>query len=82
MSRFKIKVKVELVETDDKESTELIMSDDGSFTKIIDEKDAISIDSCEKSVLETVYPTVREAVSKHLSDVSKKKFLKSEDLRK
>ena len=39
----------------------------------ISEQDAVSIDMCEKSVLQTAYPTIREAVSKHLSKVSKKK---------
>jgi len=39
----------------------------------ISEQNALSIDMCEKSVLQTAYPTIREAVSKHLSKVSKKK---------
>ncbi|MDL1989192.1 MAG: hypothetical protein LWX08_16475, partial [Deltaproteobacteria bacterium] len=50
-----------------------IKNNDGSFSITISEQDAISIDMCEKSVLQTAYPTIREAVSKHLSEVSKKK---------
>jgi len=36
-------------------------------------EDIYSIDMCEKSVLQTAFPTIREAVSKHLSEISKKK---------
>ena len=47
-------------------------NNDGSFSMTISEQDAASIDMCEKSVLQTAYPTIREAVSSHLSEVSKK----------
>jgi hypothetical protein len=72
MSRFKIKVKVELVECDDFEQGDLTKQEDGSFSMIISEQDAISIDRVESSVLQTAYPTMREAVSKHLAQISKK----------
>ena len=49
---------------------------DGHLSMTIDEKDAISIDKCEKSVLLTAYPTIRDAISAHLSEVSKKKRVK------
>jgi len=39
---------------------------------VISEQDAISIDMCERSVLQIAYPTIREAVSNHLSQISKK----------
>ena len=74
MSKFKIKVSVEFVECDDEtENHEVNKNKDGSFSMIISEQDAISIDMCEKSVLQTAYPTIREAVSNHLSQISKKK---------
>jgi len=42
----------------------------------ISEKDAMSIDLCERAVLMAAHPTIREAISKHLSEISKKKPLK------
>ncbi len=59
MSKYKIKVHVELVECDDAVNHELIKNNDGSFSMAISEQDAVSIDMCEKSVLQTAYPTIR-----------------------
>ena len=51
MGRYKIRVKVELVECNDKgEGHEAVREDDGSFTMTISEGDAISIDKCENAV--------------------------------
>ncbi len=74
MSKFKIKVSVEFVECDETENHEVNKNNDGSFSMIISEQDAISIDMCERSVLQTAYPTIREAVSNHLSQISKKRI--------
>ena len=74
MSKYKIKVSVELVECDEAENHEVNKNNDGSFSMVISEQDAISIDMCEKSVLQIAYPTIREAVSNHLSQISKKKL--------
>lgn len=76
MGKYKVKVTVELVEDNDSEEHDPKKGDDGSFTMTIGEKDAISIDNCEKAVLLTAYPTIRDAISKHLSEISKKKQLK------
>jgi len=73
MSKYKIKVSVELVECDEAENHEVNKNSDGSFSMVISEQDAVSIDMCEKSVLQIAYPTIREAVSNHLSQISKKK---------
>jgi len=75
MGKYKIRVKVDLVECDDKEHG-VIKEEDSCFAMTISEKDAISIDSCEKALLQTAYPTIRDAISKHLSEVSKKRLLK------
>ena len=75
MGKFKIKVKVEIVESEqqnDENERVLQEQDDGSFTMIIDQKDAESIDNSEKALLETAYPTIRNALSKHLENISKK----------
>ena len=77
MAKYKIKVHVELVECDDAVNHELTKNNDGSFSMAISEQDAVSIDMCEKSVLQTAYPTIREAVSNHLSEISKKNREKS-----
>lgn len=77
MGKYEIKVKVEIVESSKQNAREPQEENDGSFTMIIDEKDAVSIDHSEKALLETVYPTIRKALSKHLENVSKKKPLKS-----
>ena len=74
MGKYKIMVKVEVVECDDPKEHNLTKKEDGSFTMTINEQDAISIDNCERAVLQTAWPTIREALSKHLSDISKKNF--------
>ncbi|MGE4415581.1 MAG: hypothetical protein AB7D08_09715 [Bacteroidales bacterium] len=73
MSKYKIKVHVELEECDESENHEITQNSDRSFSMVISEQNAISIDMCEKYVLQTAYPTIRKAVSDHLSQVSKKK---------
>ena len=77
MGKYEIKVKVEIVESSKQNAHEPQEQNDGSFTMIIDEKDAVSIDHSEKALLETAYPTIRKVLSKHLETVSKKKPLKA-----
>ena len=75
MSKYKIKVNVELIECDESEPNNVpTRQKDGSFTMTINEQDAISIDKCKSSVLQTAYPMIRDALSKHLTEVSKKNF--------
>lgn len=76
MSNFKIKVHVEIVECDEKNGETPEQQGDGSFTMVINEKDATSIDNSEKALLKTSYPAIRKALAKHLENVSKKKALK------
>lgn len=73
MGKYKISVKVDLIECDDAKERGVTKEKDGCFAMTINENDAISIDNCEKALLETAYPTIRDAISKHLSEVSKKK---------
>lgn len=71
MGKYKIQVKVELIACDDSEKEhDLQKEEDGSFTMTISEKDAVSIDNCERAVLMTAHPTIRDAISKHLSGIS------------
>jgi hypothetical protein len=82
MGKYKIRVNVEIVECDDQIAHAPQEQDDGSFEMIIDEKDAISIDNSEKALLSTAYPTIRDALSKHLENVSEKKSLKKPQSKK
>ena len=70
MSNFKIKVHVEIVECSEKTGNEAERQDDGSFSMIINEKDAISIDNSEKALLKTNYPAIRKALAEHPENVS------------
>ena len=73
MGKYKIRVKVEFVECDDAESNSPMKQNDGSFEMSIDGADAISIDNCESAALRTSYEAIRDALSEHLSQASKKK---------
>ena len=77
MGKYKIQVKIELTEcNEDAKEHDLTENKDGSFSMTISEKDAISIDNCERAVLMAAHPTIRDAISKHLSEISKKKPLR------
>ena len=76
MGKYKIRVKIELLECDGAKAHGVMKEDDGCFSMTITEQDAINIDNCESAVLRTAHPTIRDAISKHLSEVSKKKRLK------
>ena len=82
MGKYEIRVKVEIVECDKQNEHGPQEQNDGSFTMIIDKKDAVSIDNSEKALLSTAYPTIRDALSKHLENVSKKKSLKKPQSKK
>ena len=72
MSQYKVKISVELVECNEAVSDIPTERRDGSFSMVISEEDAVSIDKCEQSVLQTAYPTIRAALSEHLTEISKK----------
>jgi hypothetical protein len=76
MGKYKVKVNIELVECKSAAEHDPMKEKEGSFTMTISEQDAISIDNCERAVLRTAYPTIRDAVSRHLAEISKKKPLK------
>ena len=53
MSKYKVRVKVEIVETDAAAETDVEQKGDGSFELIMSEGTAVSIDDCEQAVLRT-----------------------------
>jgi len=73
MSRYKLRIHVEMIPCDDVPTEKPVKADDGSVALILSEADATSIDACEKALLETSYPILRETLATHLSDVAKKK---------
>jgi hypothetical protein len=50
---------------------------DGDFEMMLSEDEACSIDKSEQAILGTCWPAMRDALSQHLSAVSKKKLKKS-----
>lgn len=83
MGNYKVKVHIELVECDD-DVTEHgpVKEENGGFAMTISGQDAVSIDKCEQSVLLAAHPTIRDAISKHLSEISKKKRSKKPEQEK
>jgi hypothetical protein len=45
----------------------------GSFEMMLSDADATSIDRSEQAILRTSWPAMRDALSRHLTEVSKKK---------
>ena len=82
MSDFDIIVNVAIVESNNSVNTGPEKINDGKFSMTISQTDSISIDNCEKAVLRTAYPTIRDAISKHLEEQSKKKSLKKQNRKK
>ena len=72
MGQYKVKISVELVECNEAVSDIPTERGDGSFSMVISEEDAVGIGKCGKSVLQTAYPTIRAALSGHLTEISKK----------
>lgn len=68
----KIRIKIEMTEDDNEQCIDPKKESDGSFTMSISDADSISIDKSERSVLQTAYPAIREALKQHLTEQSKK----------
>ena len=75
MSAYKIRVQIEMIPCDDAPTSPPIKEHDGSLSMVLSESDAIGIDACEEALLQTTYPTLRETLSTHLSELSQKKPL-------
>jgi hypothetical protein len=75
MQTYQIRMKVEIVPCTESPTSDASTRDDGSVQITIAEADAINIDACERALLQTAYPTLRDTLSKHLSEMSKKKPL-------
>jgi len=73
MSRYKIRVHIEMTPCDDAPTEIPVKDHDGSLSIVLSEADAFSIDACEQALLQTTYPTLRETLATHLSELAKKK---------
>lgn len=73
MDGYEIRIKVELIKTDDIEKKNMLEKGRHGYTMHISDDDASDIDKCESAVLRTAHPAIREALSEHLTALSKKK---------
>jgi hypothetical protein len=73
VSNYKIRVKIEIVESEEAISVAPEQVSGGLFEFNIAADLAESIDDCEQALLATHYPALRAALSEHLETVSKKK---------
>ncbi len=71
MSNYEIKIQVDMSKTDREVTRGAHQSADGSFRIVVSGASGQSIDQCEQALLATNYPAIREALSRHFSEVSK-----------
>ncbi|MDY0095158.1 MAG: hypothetical protein RBT80_20900 [Candidatus Vecturithrix sp.] len=72
MSSYKIRVHIEMIPCEESPTTAPIQEADGRLSFVLSETDAVNIDACERALLQTTYPTLREALATHLSAMAKK----------
>lgn len=73
MPNYEIKIQVDISATEQDVTPDVTPGADGSFRIIMSRESAQSIDQCEQALLAVNYPAIREALARHLSEVSKEK---------
>ena len=73
MKNYKIKVNIEIEECDEPATDNPEKINEGGFEFNITDKQAGNIDDCEQALLRTNYEAMREAMTVHLTQLSKKK---------
>ena len=73
MGNYKIKVNIEIVESEEAISSGPEEIETGVFEFNISPEAATSIDACEQALLSTNYPALRSALAQHLETLSQKK---------
>lgn len=73
---YKVQVEIKIVETSDSSVESALDMMDSDAVRFISTKDGETIDGIERAVVDTSYDAMRKALSKHLSELSKKKVLK------
>jgi hypothetical protein len=71
MPNYEIKIQVDISATDQDVTPDAMPSRHGSFRIVIGGESGRSIGQCEHALLAVNYPAIREALSRHLSEVSK-----------
>ena len=71
MPNYEIKIQVDICATEQDVTPDATPSADGSFRLVIGRESGQSIDQCEQALLAVNYPAIREALSHHLSEVSR-----------
>jgi len=83
MGALMINVRIELAKCNKEvELDKLVKESDGSLGMAIDLNDAINIDKCESAVLNVIYPSIRSALTDHLSEVSEQLAIKQAGMTK
>lgn len=72
MGNYEIKINIEIVESEESITNGPNKTEGDGFKFTISEADAINIDKCENALLKVNYEALREALSKHLEELSKK----------
>ena len=70
MPNYEIQIQVTIRETAAAVSPDAQQAGDGSFRRVVSGASGERIDACEQAVLAVNYPAVREALSRHFSEVS------------
>ena len=70
MSNYEITIHVDMRETEQEVTQGAQHSPDGRFRIVISREAGQSIDHCEQALLAANYPAMREALSRHCSEVS------------
>ena len=71
MPNYEIKIQVDIRATEQDVTPGATPLTDGSFRLVIGGESGQSIDQCERALLAVNYPAIREALSRHLSEVSR-----------
>ncbi len=71
MPNYEIKIQVDISATEQDVTPDATASVDGSFRIVIGGESGQSIDQCEQALKAVNYPAIREALSRHLSEVSR-----------
>ena len=71
MANYEIKIQVDISATEQAVSQGATPSADGSWRLVIGRESGQSIDQCEQALLAVNYRVLREALARHLSEVSK-----------
>ena len=75
MNSYQIRVNIEIVPCEAAPSAGPEQRPDGSVSITIPASDATSIDRCERALLQTTFPALRQSLSAHLSAMSRQDAL-------